>query len=111
MDLAVPWMVITLAKDGDGPTVIEWALCIVVAVFIVGLMSVGRMLRLRMATRCPKCLKPWAREELRKETGSVHYKDTLSGGLTPVTHIRHKVRHRCRFCGHEWTSTAMERIE
>ena len=97
-------------NTGD-PAIIDRVLCLVAVGFLVSVMVVGWALRLRVATRGPKCLKPWAREDTRREAAEIFYKDVLSGGLTPVTHMRHKLHHRCRYCGHEWTSIKVEKLE
>lgn len=88
---------------------IRWESCVIILLFVAGVGSLGWGLRLRRHSKCPRCRKPWAREVLRKEKRGAFYRDTLLDGLPPIFHVRYRVYHRCKYCGHRWTSTQAEK--
>jgi hypothetical protein len=90
-------------------TGLGWETYLVVIAFLGGLASLGWGLYLRKRSRCPRCRKPWAGKILRKEGRDVFYRDVLFDGLPPVPHVRYRVHHQCKHCGHRWISTQAEK--
>ncbi len=70
------------------------------------------------AHQCPQCSRPWAREEVDRELIGIFKESALSldparkdwiGGRITVKG-KFKVYYRCKYCGHEWTSTEVGRV-
>jgi len=65
---------------------------------------------LRRRTTCPRCHKPWAKEELRREVVGTFRKDIPLDGLPAVPHVKYRLFHRCRECGYQWYSSETRRL-
>jgi hypothetical protein len=71
------------------------------------------------AHQCPQCSRPWAREDVDRELIGIFKESTPSlmaasgkdwiGGKITVRG-KYKVYHRCKYCGHEWTSTKVGKV-
>ncbi len=93
-----------------GLPALGWEFYLVVTASLGGLASLSWGLYLREQNKCPRCRKPWAKENMSKERKDVFYRDVLLDGLPPVPHVRYRVHHRCKYCGHRWMSTQAKRL-
>jgi hypothetical protein len=112
--IIVVYLLLNLVADTLSATLglpaLGWEFYLIVVASLGGLASLAWGLYLRKRNKCPRCHKPWAKENMRKERRDVFYRDVLLDGLPPVPHVRYRVHHRCRYCGYRWVSTQAKRI-
>jgi hypothetical protein len=97
---------------------------IAVAGLVVGLVPVWSGLVIFDWRRCPRCRAWRTRQVVREEVlgifprgvpvGRVHWDDgpwsADSDQYKTVRYAKYRVHYRCKRCGHEWTSTAIEKV-
>jgi hypothetical protein len=100
-------VIVDVIADVVGPD-LDWEGYFIAFALLGSLASFGWGLYLRERSKCPRCRRPWGREDLRKDRVDVFYRDVFLDGLPPVPHERYRVHHRCKYCGHRWISTQVK---
>ena len=91
-------------------------LCFIAGLVLLSFVLVIAWIRLEQS-RCPDCRRFGARQDLGKELLGISKQtrrfwsslnDVPLGRIVP--HEKYRVYHRCRHCGHEWTSVDARKL-
>jgi hypothetical protein len=106
--LMLATLILNALIDAIDPSIktvsIGWEAYVIIVFLVVGMGTLGSGLYLRRRSKCPRCGKPWAREILSKEKGTLHYREVLLDGPPSVAYVQYMVHYRCKYCEHKWTS-------
>ncbi len=107
-------------EDQTASTLLWLAFVLVFTSLVVtwGALVWGHSKAVAAAHQCPQCSRLWAREDVDRELIGIFRESTPSLDATRRDWIgssiairgKFKVYYRCKYCGHEWTSTEVGKM-
>lgn len=106
-----------MQKVGEFLFLAIWLALLVGGFIAAGWQFFSKFEKFKASRKCPLCQSSWAREDLREELVGMFKKRFRpkiqvgrGAGEEIALHGKYILHHRCKHCGHEWTSTETRKM-